>query len=94
MNTKPIWKWAGFITIAIFVTAVIAIRRISFMADPDPQLVIGLFIVLGIYSVFGGIITAKQAKGMPANMVGMLNTLTGIAWLFAAYGMATFPAQH
>jgi predicted transporter len=94
MNTKPIWKWAGFITIAIVVAAVIAIRQVSFMADPDPKLVIGCFIALGIYSLTGGIITAKQAKGMPANMLGMLNTLTGIAWLFAAYGMATFPAQH
>ncbi len=61
------------------------------MADPDPKLVIGIFIVLGIYSVIGGIITAKQAKALPSNMLGLLNTQ---GWWGQVLTLCTNAAVH
>jgi len=64
------------------------------MANPNPKHIVVIFLALAAYALTGGVITSKQAIGLSTNMLGMLNVLIGVAWLFGAYGMATFPTQH
>ena len=94
MKIDSIWKWSGFVSIGIAIGFVISVRQTAIMSNPNPKFILAVLVALGLYSFAGGIVTAKRAQGLSANMLGMLNILTGLFWLVGAYGMATFPVQH